>query len=70
MDGWIKNKQEKLQFTYEVQCINTKKNNLFFYYIQVWYKCNRWLDIAIINMNAGPVQVYQTCMLVDLSLQI
>ena len=36
-------------------------------------KCNRqhrWLDIAITNMNAGPVQVYQTCMLVGTSLQI
>ena len=41
------------------------------YYILVWYKCLRqhsWLDIAIINMNAGPVQVYQTCMLVGASL--
>ena len=40
---------------------------------QVCCKCNRqhiWLDIAIANMNAGPEQVYQTCMLVDTSLQI
>ena len=46
-------------------------NNHFFYYILVWYKCNiqhRWLDIAIINMNADPVQVYQTCMLVEANL--
>ena len=37
----------------------------------VWYKYNRqhrWLDIAIINMNAGTVQVYQTCMRVGGSL--
>ena len=37
----------------------------------MWYKCNRlhiWLDIAIINLNAGPVQVYQTCMLVGAKL--
>ena len=36
-------------------------------------KCNRqhrWLDIAITNMNAGPQQVYQTCMLVCTFLQI
>ena len=36
-------------------------------------KCNRqhrWLDIAITNMNAGPVQIYQTCILVVTSLQI
>ena len=36
-------------------------------------KCNRqhrWLDIAITSINAGPVQVYQTCMLVCTSLQI
>ena len=36
-------------------------------------KCNRqhrWLDIAKTNINAGPVQVYQTCMLVGTSLQI
>ena len=39
--------------------------------ILVWCKYNRhhrWLDIAIANMNAGPVQVYQTCMLVGASL--
>ena len=39
----------------------------------VYCKCNRqhrWLDIAITSMNAGPVQVYQTCMLVCTSLQI
>ena len=45
--------------------------NHFFYYILVWYKCNRqhrWLDTAILNMNAGPVQVYQTCILVGASL--
>ena len=33
--------------------------------------CNRqhrWLDIALTNMNAGLVQVYQTCMLVGASL--
>ena len=29
---------------------------------------HRWLDIAIINMNAGTVQVYQTCMRVGGSL--
>ena len=36
-------------------------------------KCNkhhRCLDIAITNMNAGLVQVYQTRMLVGTSLQI
>ena len=35
-------------------------------------KCNiqhRWLDIAITNMYAGPVQEYQKCMLVGTSLQ-
>ena len=35
-------------------------------------KCNRqhrWLDIAITNMYAGPVQVYQTCMLVGTRLR-
>ena len=34
-------------------------------------KCNRqhrWLDIAITNMYAGPVQVYHTCLLVSTSL--
>ena len=31
---------------------------------------HRWLDIAITNMNAGPVQMYQTCMLVGTSLHI
>ena len=39
----------------------------------VYCKCNRqhrWLDVAIINMNAIPVQVYQTCMLVGTNLQI
>ena len=30
---------------------------------------HRWLDIAITNMNAGPVQMYQTCVLVGTSLQ-
>ena len=30
---------------------------------------HRWLDIAITNMYAGAVQVYQKCMLVDISLQ-
>ena len=41
--------------------------------ILVCCKCkrqHRWLDIAITNMNAGPVQVYQTCMHVGTSLQI
>ena len=35
-------------------------------------KCNRqhrWLGIVIANMYAGPVQVYQTCMLVSTCLQ-
>ena len=35
--------------------------------------CNRqhrWLDFAITNINAGPVQMYQTCVLVGTSLQI
>ena len=39
--------------------------------ILVWYKCNtqhRWFEIAMINMNAGQMQVYQTCMLVEASL--
>ena len=39
--------------------------------ILVWCKCNkkhRWLDTALTNMNAGPVLVYQTCMLVGASL--
>ena len=34
--------------------------------------CNRqhrWLDIAITNMYAGPVKMYQTCMLVGTSFQ-
>ena len=42
------------------------------YYFLVCCKCNRqhrWLDIAITNMYAGLVQVYQTCMLVGTSLQ-
>ena len=37
----------------------------------VCFKCNRqhrWFDIAITNMYAGPVHVYQTCMLVGTSL--
>ena len=36
-------------------------------------KCNiqhRWLDIAITNINAGLMQVYQICMLVGTGLQI
>ena len=36
-------------------------------------KCNRqqrWLYIAITNVDAGPVFVYQTCMLVGTNLQI
>ena len=31
---------------------------------------HRLLDIAITNIYAGPVQVYQTCMLVGTSIQI
>ena len=31
-------------------------------------KKRSWLDIAIANMNAGPVQVFQTCMRVGASL--
>ena len=40
--------------------------------ILVCCKCkrqHRWFDIAITNMNAGPVQVYDTCMLVGIRLQ-
>ena len=40
--------------------------------ITTFLVCNRphrWLDIAITNMYAGPVQVYQACMLVGTSLQ-
>ena len=46
-------------------------NNHYYYtgLLQV-QRQHRWLEIAITNMDAGPVQVYQTYMLKGTSLQI
>ena len=51
--------------------IRCNRNYRYFYSGLVWCKGNRkrrWWDIAITNINAGLVQLHQTCMLVCASL--
>ena len=56
---------------YRPDCRCNCNNNHYYFsgLLQVQVQVHRRLDIAITNMYAGPVQVFQTCMHVGTSLQ-
>ena len=64
LDCWLLYSNCKIQACWAGAIITTLTT------ILVWCKCNRqhrWFEIAITNMNADQVQVYQSCMLVGAS---
>ena len=65
--GWmdkVTKTREKILYTHEVQCINTKKLLVRdMYAAEACYHLGCWLDVTVKYRLAGPVQLLQSLLL-------